>query len=129
MEITLSKEAQKRLIQEKEVLEAEVVLLRQQASSSTTSSGSHEKDPSVALAELVLAHRKLSAKLDVQEESHSATWRLLGEVEAENDLIRRERENLGVLLLDWKDRVNKLEQELEEQRWKARTLEEEKKLL
>lgn len=136
MECTLAAESERRAKERCRLLEAEVEVLRtrdagiaeagamavangerdhkQSASSSTHGSG--------ALAELTLAHRRLSAKFDALDEHYALVVERFAAAESDHDRRRIEAENLGVLVLDWKDKVLRIQEELKRERTRSERL-------
>jgi hypothetical protein len=71
---------------------------------------------SQTLSELTLAHRRLSSKLDHTQEAFEASQKVVAVKEAEAATWKRERDAMGVLLQEWRDRVIQTEREREEER-------------
>lgn len=140
MECTLAAESERRAMERCKWLEAEVEVLRRRdaglqdalaavPASATDSSVSGDADTpqtstlqsssgsaGVALAELTLAHRRLSAKLDALDEHYAAVVERFAAAESDHERRRIEAENLGVLVLDWKDKVESVQGQLEEEK-------------
>jgi chromosome segregation ATPase len=84
---------------------------------------------SQALSELTLAHRRLSSKLDHTQNAFEASQKVVAVKEAEAATWKRERDAMGVLLQEWRDRVIQTEREREEERTRRIGVEEELRIL
>jgi len=95
------------------------------ARSKSTPDGQLPSASSQALSELTLAHRRLSSKLDHTHSSFEESQKLVLVKEAEAATWKKERDAMGVLLQEWRDRVIQTEKEREEERTRRVAAEEE----
>lgn len=86
------------------------------------------KPDSTTLSELSLAHRRLSAKLDVTEESLSACKLELASARQETTRLDKEREADRAAINEFRRVEDEREEELVWERGERRTAEEQKKL-
>lgn len=122
LETTILKDQNASLSSTLSALQAELDILRQHPSAPLL------KPDSTTLAELSLAHRRLSAKLDITEGSLSATKLELAAARQEISRLGREREGDRAAINEFRRVEEEREEELVWERGERRKAEEQKKL-
>lgn len=120
MELMLANEERARAKKEAQMLREEIETYR----------GSSPDSPfppatSQALAELTLAHRRLSCKLDHMHEAFQDSQKQLAAKESECAMLKKERDTMGAIVQDWKGRVAQSESEKQAGMVKLKSVEQE----
>lgn len=107
-------------------MNAQILCCRRTSGSTTNlgSSGSNQ-DPTTALSELSLAHRRLCAKMDASEESLHHANTSLSQAELENERMKLELREMNVLGGQWRRRIEEERENIETERLGRRKVEEE----
>ncbi|BEI80161.1 hypothetical protein CcaverHIS002_0106900 [Cutaneotrichosporon cavernicola] len=122
LELELAREEATGLRAKNKALEGEVEVLR------TTPDPPQATPPSNALAELSLAHRRLSAKLDFTEQKLSASTLELASTQQELQRVQKRADGDRAALTELRRVEDDREEELEWERSERKRIEEQKKL-
>lgn len=122
MELMLANEERDRVKRESQMLRDEVEAYRK-----STPDSPFPPATSQALAELTLAHRRLSSKCDHMQEAYQESQKELAAKTSECAMLKKERDTMGAIVQDWKGRVAQSENDKEAERSRRVNLEQQLK--